>query len=212
MTSVASSNSDRSTLALLRGIAARPPLHARLLNTISMLEYIGARKIMKSQRADEFDLELLTHVSDEIKHAWLIKRMAAQLDADGTGTYSAECLLGGSEAEAYIQELDAAAKEELCGSSFEGSESWVNYLYTSLLIEERADQFYGVYQGVLKDLGMDGPLKALMKDESKHLAQMARKVQEVDPEGAERLARLREVERAGFEAFLGALWRELEAL
>ena len=38
------------------------------------------------------------------------------------------------------------------------------------------------------------------------------KLQEVDPEGAERLARLREVERAGFEAFLGALWRELEAL
>ncbi len=49
MTSLAYASPDKTLEDLFRGIATDPSRHARFLNTISMLEYIGARKIMKSQ-------------------------------------------------------------------------------------------------------------------------------------------------------------------
>ena len=45
--------------ALLTRIVRLPVVHARFLNTLSMMEYIGARKIMKSQADRYFDVELL---------------------------------------------------------------------------------------------------------------------------------------------------------
>ena len=214
MTSVALSVPERTPLELLRTIASKPSTHARFLNTVSMLEYIGARKIMKSQQADEMDMELLTHVSEESRHAWLVKRLAWQLDRESTRTYAPECLLCGAEGEAYIQELDAAVKEELAGCGVEGdspqSSGWLNYLYTSLLIEERAEHFYADYAVVLQEHKLGGALKALIKDETKHLIQMARRIKEVDPRGEERLSRLRVVEKRGFQAFEDALWEQLE--
>ena len=214
MTSVALSVPERTTLELLRTIASKPSTHARFLNTVSMLEYIGARKIMKSQQADEMDMELLTHVSDESRPAWLVKRLAWQRERESTRTYAPECLLCGAEGEAYIQELDAAVKEELAGCGVEGdspqSSGWLNYLYTSLLIEERAEHFYADYAVVLQEHKLGGALKALIKDETKHLIQMARRIKEVDPRGEERLSRLRVVEKRGFQAFEDALWEQLE--
>ena len=136
--------------------------------------------------------------------------MAQRLDPTTTETYGLDCLLCGEEAEAYIQDLDTAAQKELSESPHSGSIGWLNYLYTSLLIEERADLFYGAYEKVLSEIGLGGALKALIKDESKHLAQMARKIKEVDPGAGPRLERLRKVERAGFGAFEEALWAELQ--
>ena len=39
-----------SFFATLKRLACRPEAHARFVNTLSLLEYIGARKIMKSQK------------------------------------------------------------------------------------------------------------------------------------------------------------------
>ena len=210
--------SDKSLEALFRRIARIPKLHARFLNTIAMLEYIGARKIMKSQRSDLFDMELLSHVSEETRHAWLVKRMAVKIDAEAAATWSDEHTLCRREAERYIQTLDRAAEDELksCGdfASFQtkGVGAHVNYLYTSLLIEERADVFYGTYVKVLEEYSMAGPLKAIIKDESKHLAHMVENILKQDPLADKRLPGLREVEKAAFAEFEGALWKAVESI
>ena len=105
--------SDKSLEALFRRIARIPKLHARFLNTIAMLEYIGARKIMKSQEDVEFDLELLSHVAEESKHAWLVKRLATRVDAEAAATYGPDHLLCKQEAEGYMQAIDSAAEAAL---------------------------------------------------------------------------------------------------
>ena len=51
-------------------------LHGKLLNTLSLLEYTGARKIVKSQLETNIDLKTLNHMQDEIKHAQMFKRYA----------------------------------------------------------------------------------------------------------------------------------------
>lgn len=203
---------------LFRRIAQLPALHARFLNTIAMLEYIGARKIMKSQRADMFDMDLLSHVSEETRHAWLVKRMAVKIDSVAAATWSEEHTLCRREAERYIQTLDRAAEDELksCGdfASIQQptTDSHVNYLYTSLLIEERADVFYGTYVKVLEEYGMAGTLKSIMKDEAKHLEHMVANLFELDELAAKRLPGLREVEKKAFAQFEKALWNAVDSL
>ena len=213
MTQLAYSYPDSSLEALFRKIAVDKTRHAQFLNTISMLEYIGARKIMKSQQADEMSLTLLTHASEEIKHAWLVKRLAQQLDKSSTRTYAYSDLLCGKEAEAYIQDLDLAVERYLGNEDKpqnQFSAGWLNYLYTSLLIEERAEVFYAAYAIVLDELGIAKTLKSIMKDESKHLAQMAQKIADVDVDASSRLASLREVEKAAFGRWMNALWSCVE--
>ena len=204
--------------SLFRRIAKIPALHARFLNTVAMLEYIGARKIMKSQRADTFDMELLSHVSEETRHAWLVKRMATKIDPVAAATWSEEHTLCRREAERYIQTLDRAAEDELksCGDfasvNQPTTDAHVNYLYTSLLIEERADVFYGTYIKVLEEYGMAGTLKAIMKDEAKHLQHMVDHISALDSLAAKRLPGLREIERHAFSQFESALWAAVDAL
>ena len=205
---------DTGLEELFRALAANPPLHARFLNTVSFLEYVGARKIMKSQAGADFDLELLSHVAEESKHAWLVKRLAMKVDAKAARTYSPEHLLCPVEAEGYIQSIDAAAQSEL--EDFDSSDAtyskdWLNYLYTSLIIEERADLFYGVYAQVLEELGLAGTVRAILKDETKHLAAMESRIEKHDSEARRRLEKLRAIEHKAFGAWQDALWRELRA-
>ena len=212
MTSVAKPVEDSGLEALFRALAAHPALHARFINTISLMEYIGARKIMKSQQDVEFDLELLSHVAEEAKHAWLVKRLALRVDKKAAATYAPEHLLCKEQAEGYLQAIDAAAKEALADvdmteSGF--SKTWLNYLYSSLLIEERADTFYKVYAVVLEELGLAGTVRAILKDETKHLAAMADRIGHYDPDARVRLAGLRVAERAAFARWEKALWSEL---
>ena len=195
-----------------------PSLHARFLNTVALLEYIGARKIMKSQRADHFDIDLLTHVTEETRHAWLVKRLALKLDAEAARTWAPQHTLCGKEAERYIQTLDRAAEDELacCGDlaslQQDATGAHINYLYTSLLIEERADIFYGAYAKVLEGIGLAGTLKAIIKDESKHLQAMAERIESLDPLAPTRLAALRKVEVLAWAQFENALWTTVNAL
>jgi len=61
---------------LLPEILEKPSIHARMVNTFSMLEYIGTRKILKSQDAPSMTLSLLAHIQEEIRHAQMLKKLA----------------------------------------------------------------------------------------------------------------------------------------
>ncbi|HEY4185718.1 MAG TPA: hypothetical protein VGP07_11655, partial [Polyangia bacterium] len=66
---------------LLGGLIASPRLHARFVNTLSRMEYIGVRKMLKSRRAERMDLDGLQHVLDEGVHALRLKKAATALGA-----------------------------------------------------------------------------------------------------------------------------------
>jgi len=98
--------------ALLDRIIARPRDHARLLNTLSRLEYVGVRKMLKSRRAERLDLDGLEHLLDETIHALRLKKAALALADDrlAIATYGAGHTLAGEAGEAYMQGVDRAAE------------------------------------------------------------------------------------------------------
>jgi len=163
--------------AALPGIVAEPFLHARMVNTLSRMEYVGVRKMLKARHVDFLDLDGVQHIVEEATHALRLKKAAIKLLGgleDGVRTYSAEDTLAGEGAEAYLQDVDHACEELLADFEFgEAERKEANYLLSSFAIEIRAEAFYPLYEQVLQNAGAPFSVRSILKDELRHLAEMA---------------------------------------
>ncbi len=155
----------------LQQLAQRPDLHARFINTLSLLEYIGARKIMKSQDEDLVTPTVLAHATEEIRHAQILKKLAIRVGGKNVISYEPHTLLCGSEARNYIHGIDYKAQQVL-GEA----DSWRNYLLTTLIVEERAQELYPYYDAVLTTIGLGGPVQAIVREEVGHLEEVITKL------------------------------------
>lgn len=191
----------QTTLANLIDV---PELHGRFLNTLSLLEYIGARKIMKSQDESKITPMLLGHMVEEIRHAQVVKKIAIKVGGSAMSTYAESHLLCGQEGRDYIQAIDHKAQEVL-GQK----DSWVNYLLTTLVIEERAQELYPLYDSLLQPYGLNGPLKAIFREEEEHLAQTITLLKAQGQCTDEMIESVRDEERRYFLRFFQAVDREL---
>jgi hypothetical protein len=190
---------------LFARLAASPSLQGRFANALSLMEYVGARKILKGVPAHLMDQELLGHASEEIRHALLLKRLALKIDPSLT-SYLPIHVLGGAAPERYLQAVDRAAEAEL-GADAGPRERVVNYLYTTLLIEERAQGFYPLYAQELDAIGQGNVARAILREEEGHLSAVLRGLLQQDPSLEQRLPRLRIAEAEAFAAWLAALTR-----
>lgn len=163
---------------LLDRIVRHPALHARFVNTLARLEYIGVRKMLKSRRSDRMDVDGLEHVLDEAAHALRLKKAAVALSGGGKGveTFADAATLAGGEGEAYFQAVDRAAERALADLP-ESERTEVNYLLTSAAIEVRAQAFYPVYDRCLRESGASFSVAAIQRDEDRHLGEMTTLIQ-----------------------------------
>jgi hypothetical protein len=196
----------RRQAELLDRIIARPDLHARLLNTLSRLEYVGVRKMLKSRQAEALDLDGLQHILDETVHALRLKKAALAVAAahHTVATYAAADTLAGEAGEDYIQGVDRAAEAALADLP-EAQRTGVNYLLTSAAIEVRAQAFYPLYETRLRAAGVSVSVAAILRDEDRHLAEMATRLEAALPGWQRRLERTLAAEAPLFTAFVDAL-------
>jgi len=197
--------SSRSHARLGRTLAAivsSPALHARFLNSLSRLEYIGVRKMLKARRAQDLDARGLQHVLEETVHATRLKKFAITAAPAGVcvDTFAAEHTLAGDEAEGYFQTVDRAGEEALGRADSEAS-----YALTSAAIEIRARTFYPAYQEVLQAAGSRISVASILTDEEAHLQEMQQRLASDLPDWQSRLERVMRVEERAFEALLDAL-------
>ncbi len=178
----------------------RIDLHARFINTMSLLEYIGARKIVKSQVDRSITSELLSHISEELRHAQILKQLALKLSDQSLDTYGEDHLIAGSEGRAYIQTVDRAVEKAL-----PKKDEWGNYLITTLLIEERAAKVYPFYDLYLNKFGVSGRLSSIVRDEDKHLQAVVNHLKKSYPGIEQLLEQLRQIETESFNQFMGAV-------
>lgn len=190
---------------ILNQIVHQPELHSRLLNTLSLLEYIGARKIMKSQEESRITPTILAHMTEEIRHAQILKKMALKVGGESVNTYREESLLCGVEGRNYIQAIDRKACEVIGAEN-----SWVNYLLTTLIIEERAQELYPFYDELLKPLGLNGPLKAIFREEEEHLTQVIELLKQHGGLSDTQIEIVRQEERVHYTAFFASVAEELQ--
>jgi hypothetical protein len=181
---------------------AHPAAHARFLNTLSLMEHIGSRKIMASQSERGLGGETLRHLAEETRHAYFFKRSAEKL-ADRPLDYGTSETIAGAAARGYMERLDAEILHELDVSS----ESALPYLYMSLIVELRAVWFYRLYQETLAEHGQNLSLRSVLAEEELHLGAMLARLRDMDKDCAPRVKRLQALELERFRV----LWNAIEA-
>ena len=191
------------THAVLDSLIAAPARHARMINTLSLLEHMGSHKIMATQHSSAIDQATLKHVAEEAHHAYFMKRQAEKT-AERALEYVADDLLAPSSARMYFQRLEVATVRAL-GSQ---RSTRAAYLYMSMIVEFRALWFYGLYEQALKRARHALSLKRVIGEEQAHLTDMAERLQAGDELDDARAAEVLAAERKLYSRLLGALERE----
>jgi hypothetical protein len=194
--------------SLIGAVVADPALHARWLNTFSYLEYVGFRKIVKSQRAEVLTAAILGHACEEGRHALGLKKLAIKLGGAQFDSYAPDVLLCGEEAEAYFQDLDKACDEAFADRSKQ-ERAKLSYGYVTWLVERRALDVYGIYKQALGDSEIARKFGSLLAEETKHLADVEALLRAGDPEFSTRSKEFEAVEAAPYQNFNDALTCEL---
>jgi hypothetical protein len=182
----------------LQAICADVGLHARFLNTLSLLEHIGSRKIMLA-RGVAPDGGMLQHLAEETRHAFFFKRAAEKVGRQSLD-YSGSRTLAGTAARFYVGRLDARVTSALGGNDS------LPYVYMSLIIEDRAIWAYRIYQRVLTDAGCAISLKPVLAEEKLHLKSMLDHIERRDVKARQRIAEFCAFEHLCFER----LWNAIE--
>jgi hypothetical protein len=183
---------------LLDTISGADALHPLFLNTLSMMEHIGSRKIMVTQGRADMDQPTLKHLADETRHAFFMKRHAEAVAKTSMG-YTPDEVLAHAAARMYFQRLELSMRQTIDGPPA------AVYLYMSMIVEFRATWGYDIYQAALKRAGRHLPLKSLMAEEHQHLADMAQRLQRLRAFTEERVRQFCALETAGFARLISAL-------
>jgi hypothetical protein len=190
------------TRSLLVRIVADAPRHARLANTLSMLEHIGSHKIMTTQHASDIDQPTLKHVAEEAGHAYFMKRQAEKI-ARHPLEYADDELLAPAAARMYFQRLEAS----LVRSLGRRRNARAVYLYMSMIVELRALWFYGLYQQTLERARHPLTLKRVLGEEQNHLGDVAQRLQTAGERSDARAAEFVGYEKSLYGRLLTALHR-----
>jgi hypothetical protein len=191
------------TRALLERIVAEPRRHARMINTLSLLEHMGSHKIMATQHSAAIDQATLKHVAEEAHHAFFMKRQAEKT-AERALEYVAADLLAPASARMYFQRLEGATVRALGAQR----SSRAAYLYMSMIVEFRALWFYGLYEQALKHARHALSLRRVLGEEQAHLSDMAERLEAGGELDDSRAAQVLAAERKLYSRLLGALERE----
>src|SRR4051812_31970645 len=91
---------------ILPQIIADHQLHARWLNTLSLMENTGARKISASEDPTTVTYIILKHAAEEHRHAFYLKKQIEKTGPCLCPTYSAEYLIAPAYSRYYLNQLD----------------------------------------------------------------------------------------------------------
>jgi len=211
ITACAAHENAARTRWLLHKIVADRETHARFVNTLARLEYVGVRKILKSRRSERIGIDGLQHILDEAVHALRLKKAALALAGSGDGvlTFADGATLAGNAGESYLQALDRRAEEALLDLP-PGERGDANYHLTSAAIEVRAQVFYPMYDECLRLNEVGFSVAAISKDEDRHLEEMAVGLDRTLPDWRPRLEAVLAAEEALYARFLAAVETALQ--
>ncbi|MBS1527999.1 MAG: hypothetical protein JST19_20300 [Bacteroidetes bacterium] len=169
---------------LLPVIIDNNQLHARWLNTLSLMENTGARKISACEDPETVTYIILKHAAEEHRHAFYLKKQIEKIGSAICPTYSPEYLLAAASSRHYLNQLDVDVcrylKTEL---GLKGKDlRFAAYLLVTYAIEVRADELYPVYQEALDKASSKVNVKSIILEEEGHLEEMINQLKNFSPD------------------------------
>ncbi|HVW96271.1 MAG TPA: hypothetical protein VHA56_09930 [Mucilaginibacter sp.] len=198
---------------ILPQIIANDTLHAKWLNTLSLMENTGARKISASEDTQTVTYIILKHAAEEHRHAFYLKKQIEKAAKDSCPTYASEYLLAPSFSKYYLNQLDIQVSRylkrelKLTGADLR----FAAYLLVTYAIEVRADELYPVYQKALDDAGSKINVKSIILEEEGHLDEMTAQLRKFSPEWERHAHIAVDFESRLFADWINSLSAELKA-
>jgi hypothetical protein len=179
-------------------------LHAKWLNSLSMMENTGARKISRYEDPVLSDIIVLKHAAEEARHAYYLKKQIGKVANDACPDYSYPYLLAPIESHHYLHRLDVEACRYLKNKLGLNARELKHgaYLLVTYAIEVRADMLYGVYQDALTRHNSRVNVKSIIAEEEGHLAEMQRMLELFHPQWRELAADICKLENELFDLWL----------
>ena len=196
---------------LLSEIVTDTGKHAKWLNTLSLMENTGARKISASEHKTDVTLIILKHAAEEHRHAFYLKKQIAKLGSGLCLNYTDVYLLAPHHSRYYLNMLDVMVckylKSEL---NLTGNDlKFAAYLLVTYAIEVRADELYPIYQDVLDTTGSKVNVKSIILEEEGHLEEMLIQLKNFSSDWEKHAAKAVEFEGGLFRKWLVGLEREI---
>ena len=205
-----SSGPADAAVVFLEEVLPSESKHYLWLRSLSYLEYIGYRKMVKSLGYEGIDRGVFHHLSDEIQHSYMLRELADKrftgLSAEATFTEGFQEI-----AEDYFQNIDARV-EDWVNRTFYPGNHYLCYLLTSYLIERRAMRVYPQYYHFLGELPSKSIIQKIIKDESEHLGYIEGVLKDHPVLQSADLGELFAFEDECFSRFLGQLQDKFNGL
>jgi hypothetical protein len=196
---------------ILPTIIADNQLHARWLNTLSLMENTGARKISASEDPVTVTYIILKHAAEEHRHAFYLKKQIEKAGAALCPTYADQYLVAANYSKYYLNMLDVEIcrylKKELLLTGRELR--FAAYLLVTYAIEVRADELYPVYQEALDHSRSKINVKSIILEEEGHLEEMINQLQNFSPLWQVHADVAVKIETRLFNDWVGALAKEV---
>ncbi len=198
--------------SLFTHIVNNDTVHARWLNTLSLMENTGARKISASEDPTTVTYIILKHAAEEHRHAFYLKKQIEKIEGVALPTYAPQYLLAATHSKRYLNQLDIDVcrylKEKL---ALKGAElRFAAYLLVTYAIEVRADELYPVYQEALTEAGSKVNVKSIILEEEGHLEEMLNQLQNFSADWQVHADKAVAIETRLFEAWVDEVGAELE--
>ncbi len=198
--------------SLFTHIVNNDTVHARWLNTLSLMENTGARKISASEDPTTVTYIILKHAAEEHRHAFYLKKQIEKIEGVTLPTYAPQYLLAATHSKRYLNQLDIDVcrylKEKL---ALKGAElRFAAYLLVTYAIEVRADELYPVYQEALTEAGSKVNVKSIILEEEGHLEEMLNQLQNFSADWQVHADKAVAIETRLFNAWVNQVGAELE--
>jgi rubrerythrin len=196
---------------LLSTIINNDQLHARWLNTLSMMENTGARKISACEDPETVTYIILKHAAEEHRHAFYLKKQIEKVKSADCPTYKGDYLIAPKSSKYYLNQLDVDVcrylKKDL---GLSGRDlRFAAYLLVTYAIEVRADDLYPVYQEELDKTGSKVNVKSIILEEEGHLEEMINQLKSFSPDWQRHADKAVEMETHLFNQWLDQLNNEV---
>ena len=198
--------------SILPQIISNNQLHARWLNTLSLMENTGARKISASEDPVTVTYIILKHAAEEHRHAFYLKKQIEKAGKELCPTYADEYLVAPAYSKYYLNVLDVEVSRYLKKDlGLSGKKlRFAAYLLVTYAIEVRADELYPVYQEALDNAGSKVNVKSIILEEEGHLEEMIAQLHKFSPDWQRHADKAVEIEMRLFNDWVAALNREVQ--
>ncbi|MFC6100621.1 hypothetical protein [Olivibacter domesticus] len=198
---------EEKLYSLFKNIVADDKIHAKFLNTLSLLENTGARKISASEDMEVVTLMMLKHAAEEHRHAFYLKKQIQKLRVESCQTYTKTDLLAPQSSLQYLNRLDMHTSKYLKNIlGLSGSKlRFAAYLLVTYAIELRADQLYPIYQKVLHTALSKVSVKSIIFEEQGHLEEMVSQLKEFSSNWQEHAGKIQKIEEELFYQWINHL-------